>query len=244
MTNTIQTQQFNDVSIHVIPYRDQPCFIAHEVAQALDYSNPKDFTRKISGDWSNEFTEGLDYFKVEGESLASLKALVTDPVTSRQGLVGESPTSQPIIHPNTPSLIVLTRDGVNLAAIKAQTEKGTEFRRWLASDLLPALQDGRLPEGFGGGAVPLQALVPLPTRRDTEAARLMMTGIKILSKDGALLPPERTLVVLEVMEMSTGEPNPRLRRGIARVFAQLAASPQAQQLPLFTDPDPATEDAA
>ena len=210
----IKTQRFNDTDIHVLPYQGTPCFIAHEVGAALSYKDPKDFTRKITGDWSSEFIEGVECFKAEGEDLSRLKSLV-----------GDSPTgSAPIIHPYTSSLLLLTREGVWLACAKANTDKGVMFRRWLARELLPALQDGRSVNGLQVGELPLSDLVPPPEIRNTEASRLLRAWTHPLTKDGTLSWPERHLIAIQGAELALGEPLPVLRQAVARRFKQLASA--------------------
>ena len=129
--NDIIKFHFEHTPIHVLRFKGREVWTAQEVAVGLGYSDPKHFTDKINGDWSEEFEEGVDFFKAEGEDLAALKRLV-----------GESPTSggDPVIHPRTPSLILLTESGVHLACTLARTERGKLFRRWLARKVLPVLR--------------------------------------------------------------------------------------------------------
>jgi len=123
-------------TLTTITYRGEPCWIAQEVGAALGYAqNGKRLSTKITGAWSNEAIEGVDFWRIEGDELADLKrALVqldTDPVSSPVGA-------------NTKSLILLTERGIWLACLKTNKPAGVELRRWLASEVLPALRRGEL----------------------------------------------------------------------------------------------------
>ena len=222
MSNAL-TVRFNNHDIHVIEFQGHRCFLVNEVAAALEYKDPRDLARKITGKWSNEFVEGLDCFKLAGEDLGSMK-----------NAVGDSPPGSPIIHPKTSSLIILTESGVNLACIKARTEKGKEFRRWLVSEVLPALATGRAPEGLL--VAPLDHLLPPPAGKDTEQARLSIACVKLLSRNGALVDPELSLEILSAWELATGKVQVHARRSVERTLKRLAAGMGQQALPFLLDP--------
>ncbi len=202
MNDIIKSFDFEGSSVNIITYRERPVWIAQEVGAALGYSDPKVLTRKIGMDWSDEFEEGADCFKVEGEELDGLKSLVSESDTS-------GPDATPIIHPRTPSLILLTESGVNLACTLARTDKGKLFRRWLAREVLPALRRGQIPKGAtarkargdGGAARIHRALALLDALRkcggisqqqhDDELAHLYeeVTGRSVAGRHPAPPPP-------------------------------------------------------
>lgn len=114
-------------------YRGKLCWIAQEIGQALGYSkNGSRLSEKIASEWAEEVIEGEDFFKVEGEELAGLRAMLADDPTDS---VGSSP-----LNPKTARLLLLTEQGTYLACIKSNKPAGVQLRRWLVSEVLPALR--------------------------------------------------------------------------------------------------------
>lgn len=116
-----------------ITYKGQPCWIAQEIGQALEYSaNGSKLVNKITQDWSGEMFEGVDYYKIEGEELATIKAMLGDDPPDSGGSSS--------LAPKVARLLLLTEQGVFLACIKTNKPAGITLRRWLASEVLPALR--------------------------------------------------------------------------------------------------------
>ena len=231
--------QFNGVPIHVVPFNNQPCFIAAEVATALEYSDPGKLAKNITGRWADEFTEELDFFKVEGDELAELKLLLGGNLPPSQGEAGDILRAQAstnsvlasLISPYTSHLLLLTRDGVNLACIKARTPRGKDFRRWLASELLPALQDQgyvdlraetdkdatehtRIPPQPTGDPwhdLPLRWIAP-PERVDVAAANAMLRSVQAFQRLGATTARQAAVDTIRATEMIHGEVDIARRR--------------------------------
>ena len=119
-------------TLTTVHYKGQPCWIAQEIGQVLEYSkNGSRLSEQITQDWSGEAIEGVDFFKVEGEELAEIKAVL-------EQLSPDSGDSQP--GPRTRHLLLLTEQGVFLACLKTNKPAGITLRRWLASEVLPALR--------------------------------------------------------------------------------------------------------
>lgn len=115
-----------------ITYKGQPCWIAQEIGQVLEYSkNGSRLSEKITSDWSEEVIEGEDYYKIEGAELANIKVMLDQ-------LPPESGGSQPGLRSR--HLLLLSEQGVYLACIKSNKPAGVALRRWLASEVLPALR--------------------------------------------------------------------------------------------------------
>jgi len=129
MTENIQKERFNDHEIHVIQFRGQSCFIVQEVGIALGYKEGRYLAQKVTNEWAHEFKEGVDYFKVVGPELQALKHAYDE---SSYG----SPFS-----PKTSQVLLLTKEGVWGACIKAEPAPGAAFRLWLKSEVLPAIEN-------------------------------------------------------------------------------------------------------
>lgn len=222
MTKTITTANFNGQDVHVLPYKTAPCFLAIEVGEALGYSDPTQLAKNISRRWSGEFIEGVDCHKAEGEDLAELKELVASLATS-QGQLSANLALSPIGQRAT-SVILLTETGVHLACIKAKTDKGAAFRRWLASEVLPALRKS--------GTYSLDATNdPLTfslsegeehtNRRDTRTASLHLRAVNRLEAQGALDRAEMCAEVIRAAEINVGHKLPILRRAFNRNLPKL-----------------------
>lgn len=85
---------------------------ARELGRLLGYAGEgRKLVDKVSGDWSSEFVEGVDFVRGSGGVTESVT-----PVQSHE--------------------IVLTRSGINLVCLLSKKPLGRALRRWLASDVL------------------------------------------------------------------------------------------------------------
>lgn len=90
---------------------------ARDLGRLLEYSNDgKNLLRKITTDWSDEMTEGVDFIR---------------------GSDGVSDSETPI----QAHELILTRSGINLVCILSKKPLGKEIRRWLASDVMVKIAD-------------------------------------------------------------------------------------------------------
>ena len=120
--------------LNAITYKDQPCWIAQEIGQVLEYSsNGSKLTNKITQDWASEMIEGVDYHKIEGQELAELRDAMSQFASPESGDAN-------LIGPKTRHLLLLTEQGIHLACIKSNKPVGVQLRRWLASEVLPSLR--------------------------------------------------------------------------------------------------------
>jgi len=118
---------FEGTKLTAYPFQGQYVFLAREVCTALGYTAATKLGDLIRTKWANEFVEGKDFVLVEGEALAELKSRLT--------------TQQGVSEPDrSPRLLLITKEGVNLACLKTRKTLGIKMRRWLASDVLPSLE--------------------------------------------------------------------------------------------------------
>ncbi len=124
---------FEGHTLTVLHRGGKPHFVAAEVGLALGYEDGSRLTDKITGEWSAEFIAETDYVKITGSDVVAIRAALND-----------SPESGGSKRGGARSLLLLTRDGLNLALMKTRKPAGVRMRRWLASEVLPALQQGEL----------------------------------------------------------------------------------------------------
>jgi len=117
--NVLRTYQFEG----------KPTWVCREVGALAGYEEEgKRFATKITGEWSEEFSVGLDYEVLKGARLQEFARLSPDSVPG-----------------HTASILVLYESGLWLALAKSHKPVGIRLRRFLASEVLPALQNRSLP---------------------------------------------------------------------------------------------------
>lgn len=114
---------FEGKTLTVIWLRGVPHWIARQVGEALGYVDADRLGKMIRAEWSDELAEGLDFILITGEELAAIKAFLAPDV----------------IAPNTPSLLLLTQQGVFAASMLSRQPKARELRRWLSAEVLPEI---------------------------------------------------------------------------------------------------------
>jgi prophage antirepressor-like protein len=121
------------VNIASVFYDGRWCVPCAYMGRVLGYADDGGrLTSLITKDWRNEFEEGRDYFRIEGESLSKLKAEF------------DSLRDTSVVGSRAPSLILLTERGVNLVLIKTEKPVGLRVRAALAEEVMPALARGEL----------------------------------------------------------------------------------------------------
>jgi len=168
-----------------------PHFVAAEVGAALGYEDGSRLTDKITGEWAEEFIAGTDFVKLVGDELRAVKAALSHQES------GESncPPNRGTVGKRAPNLLLLTRDGLNLALMKTRKAAGVRMRRWLASEVLPALQQGELvassdPEALARAIrAEMARQLRTPEARLAELQRLATEAATVLSRGHAALVP-------------------------------------------------------
>lgn len=115
--------KFEGHALTIVEIGGRPYWLARQVGEALGYPKPERFVTLIGDEWSDELTEGVDYTLLTGEDLATVKAAV----------------GPDVIDPRTPSLLLLTQQGVFAASMLSRQPKARELRRWLSSEVLPQI---------------------------------------------------------------------------------------------------------
>lgn len=216
--NTIQTFKApTGHSLTTIAYKGQPCWIAQEVGAALGYSaNGSKLVNKITQDWSDEFIEGVDCFKLESEDLADL----------RRSLKALSPESGDRALPrNARNLLLLTREGFYLSCLKTNKPIGVQLRRWLASEVLPAMERGEFA-GAPASTFRRSALVSEVRAGAALAKELLRAGLITTGRYGELLRdgicqlrPEAAQILAGVGERGEDGGDDRARAAMEHVLA-------------------------
>ena len=142
---------FEGHSLTIIEIGGEPHWLARQVGEALGYTdNGRSFTTRLTGEWSDELVADVDYHLLTGESLATVKALL----------------GPEVIAPNTPSLLILTQQGVFAAAMLSRQPKARELRRWLSAEVLPQIA------ATGGYQLPPRQLPTVPALPDVRLVRI------------------------------------------------------------------------
>lgn len=118
------TATFEGHPLTVIEIAGQPHWLARQVGEALGHvDGGSGFVKMIGRDWSDELFTGVDYRLLAGDELATVKTLL----------------GPEVIDPRTPSLLLLTQQGVFAASMLSRQPKAKELRRWLSSEVLPEI---------------------------------------------------------------------------------------------------------
>jgi prophage antirepressor-like protein len=113
-------------AVSVITYKGVDYVAARDVGRALGYADDGSrLSQLISSDWAEDFIDGTDFVRLEGQDLADLKALGTDYVGSRARW-----------------FVLLTRSGADLVCMKTDKPVGRKLRRWIVDVVFPALRAG------------------------------------------------------------------------------------------------------
>lgn len=161
----LPTPAFEGLDVPAIEWNGIPIWPIGKVATALGYEDTYRISVSVRTDWKDELVEGEDFVKVESEGLRPFKDL---------GIVG----------PNANAALFLTESGVNLVAILSRQPASRRLRRWLATEVLPAIRRTgsysagpdvialarqlRLAGDRAGAVAILREHAGLPTRADTE----------------------------------------------------------------------------
>jgi prophage antirepressor-like protein len=164
MAAVVHRDRFDNHALDVIQYKGRPCWVAREIGTALGYSHGgKRLANKVTGAWADEFVAGHDYEVLDGEDLASFKAVAEEGTESVPSF--------------TSSAVILYESGVHLACIKTDKPAGKRLRRHLVEDVLP-----KLARGEAIAADPKRAALPDTDYRKTREERLAAREHRLATK--------------------------------------------------------------
>ena len=131
MQNALQHFEFQGRSVALLTFKDRPAWVARDIGRAMEYGEDgKWFVTLLSGDWSDDFTPGVDFEKLTDEALRDFNADAargTDGVPLGRG-----------------SLVILYEPGLHKALLLSRQPRARAMRRWLAEEVMPQLaRDGR-----------------------------------------------------------------------------------------------------
>lgn len=178
--------RFEDHDVVVVEYGGRQLWSARQVAEALDYSRADRLVSRIAEEWSDELAEDIDYVVFRGEDLAALKSAVPDLVDAR-----------------APALLMLTESGVHLVSLLSRQPAAKRLRRWLASEVLPAIRKTGFYTHPGRAAPTVADLGSLPSEL------LALPGgvlLDLLFAEGALgraLPAMRSALAASSLTQSS-----------------------------------------
>ena len=194
---TVTNHDFEGGPLACIQMDGQAWFMARTVGDRLGYEE-KGLTTNIGRNWADEMDEGVDYLILKGGRLKKLKSLVDDLSTSR-----------------TPSLMLLSREGVNMVCMLSKKPVGKRMRRWLASDVLPAIQDDGKYEVR---QAPAPQQIPEDPKLMRERRLMLQMQAKYLEKAadaaraaGLLNEATHALQLTGVAELVTGRQYPEMK---------------------------------
>lgn len=194
----LATPQFEERDVAVVELEGEHLWSARQVASALDYERPDQLVTNITSVWSDELLEGTDYLVVRGDELAALKAVAPGLVDAR-----------------APSLLMLTESGVHLVALLSRQPAAVRLRRWLATEVLPALRRS------GTYTLPGRAIQPVALPAPSALPEVLRAA------------PAGALLELLHAEAALGHELPELRAMLARgpqILALRSALAQRERL--------------
>lgn len=119
---TITPATFDTRAFPAVVIDGQPHWLAAQLGDVLGYADAGvELLRSISKHWSDEFLDGRDVIRLDGEDLRPLKDL---------GLVGA----------RAPSVLLLTESGLYRVLILTGKPVGVRLRDWLTTEVLPSIR--------------------------------------------------------------------------------------------------------
>lgn len=127
-----------------VTYKGRPAWIGVQVGEALEYQPGAKLTEMMRAEWTEEFTEGVDFDILRGADLAEFKKLVAD-----GGLTTNFGVSK-----NTQALMLIYESGMWKALMLTKKPAGKRLRKWLGETVMPEIA---ATGGYISGATPQQA---------------------------------------------------------------------------------------
>jgi prophage antirepressor-like protein len=118
------TKQFGDTDIHAIRWKEKPCWIATEIAEAARLKNPRTAVYKFLKEESY-LKEGIDFDTLREGDLEDLKQLVSFKDTSSK----------------IPSLTLFYETALTAFIGTRRNKVGKRLRQWIYTEVLPAIRE-------------------------------------------------------------------------------------------------------
>jgi hypothetical protein len=139
----------------------QDCWIALEVARALEYGSDGRTLLTMIMDpakWGGEFAAGVHYVVAKGEILKGIKDILNASTAGGSVDSEDVTTHSGRVSMRVNALTLLTRAGLWLVLDKTEKPVGVRFRQWLSGEVRQAAEEGRaVTTGMNGEALALPA---------------------------------------------------------------------------------------
>lgn len=132
------SRNFQD-AVTLIEYEGRPVVVAREFGAFLGYAEGgRKLVDLIMGDWFDEFLPDIDSILLKNGRLAEFKRIC--------GELGLK-----LVDKRAPSLLLLTKSGMELVLARTEKPQGKTFRRWLVSEAIPGYEAARAGKALPGG---------------------------------------------------------------------------------------------
>ena len=142
----LEVFKFKETPVTFVEWNGRPAVIAQDLGRALGYSEEGgELVRTIRKHWTDELSPGDDVVVLAGPELERFKAELgvgagKAPTSQHGGIDISSVLSR--LSENirfAPSLTILFEGGIYIVALKTEKPCGKDLRRWLKSEVLPAI---------------------------------------------------------------------------------------------------------
>lgn len=187
---------FEGHGLTVVTFKGRPALIAREVCAVLGYANEGGRgVDKITGDWADEFIEGQDFERLEGEDLSLFAT--TESVGAK------------VRH-----LILLYESGVDLVCLLTRKNVGKRLRRTLVDNVTWRMRrgllsdDGRPPVRQIESPAMLREMRLMKREERLEREQKAGAYLRLVQMRPDLSQPVKDMLIAKATEAETGEPNP------------------------------------
>lgn len=125
----VRAVDFEGHRVTTVVWEGRPVWIAREVGEALEYADGSRLVDKVTGEWAEEFIEGVDFEMLANGRLAEFRSKVSP----------ESGGTSAEVSKFAGRLVVVTESGLHLLLLKTRKPAGRRLRRLLATEVLPQL---------------------------------------------------------------------------------------------------------
>lgn len=158
VVRVVARPQFEGRELAVIDDGDREWFAAPQVSELIGHADPKQIAKNLNKQsYSTGMIEGTDYRRAVGGDDRYLVAA----------------KAAGIVPPNTPSLLLLSRSGLDIVAMLSRTDAGRALRRWLADDVLPSIRRSGAYVAPGAATPAPDLEIEIEANKDSEAKSMI-----------------------------------------------------------------------